>query len=226
MLIDNKDFVKNVQGASEVLLYNSMLGDKDYPCQFKIIKKGDPKLVLVIGDNSSGKSLFSKMIKSLSIKELNWDMLSTNMTKRTSGGLSDQADDQWYSTGACSVKNVQNVFSRAKEYKKDFSINLDEPTIGLSMRYELAMADFLSQSILDVNNNENYKGVIITTHSTSMIKRMMEKNGADFTVIATGSFGDHNLDHWLNNESSASIEELLSLYSKSSACFKDILNYK
>lgn len=224
MEFDTKN-VNYVDDVFTILKEQMTCGLEEYPISFKKVQDGNKKIVLLIGDNMTGKSFYNSIIQQFSSQFLKWHSWNLNMKVRTSRSAY-LAMEEIVSTGAGSVSNVllsiKNTIDRENS-KKDKLLILDEPTIGLSERFESAMGVFLSQEIKRISEIESVKGFILTTHSKRLVRKMLE-NQLDFCVYITGK-KYQTLEDWLNDTEEATVEELLALSTQTMETYRNIVNF-
>lgn len=203
-------------------------GLDEYPINFKKVKDGNPKFVLLLGDNATGKSYFNDIVQAAASSLLKYNVCNLNFKLRTSSGLNKMfmAMDDIVSTGAGSLSNVMNSLQYIVENHSDKNklIILDEPTIGFSERFEAPMGEFLALKMAEFDQNEKIKGLILTTHSKKMIKRLVESD-VSFCVYLTGN-KYQSLDDWLNDNNDGTLEELLSLGRNGMDLYRKIHHFK
>lgn len=218
--------VKNITELTDESLEYYTVGAKDYPIHLTKIEEGEPKSVLFIGDNATGKSFYSSILKSVSEK-LGWSGYNIGMKLRTQSGITRMflADEDIGSTGAGSISNMKNAIKNIKKEdgKNKRILVLDEPTIGLSHRYEKAMGEYIATELKEMVELDHFAGMFLTTHCKEMIREMMSC-GIHFTVYTTSDY--KSLNDWLNEEDHATVEELLALPGKGMECFREISSYK
>lgn len=161
------------------------------------------KLVLLTGDNSSGKSLIRKQM-GYYIKRLYPDMkynpvIATSMEHRTGtfpslSALSGMFRDMpCEATSMATYSNIKQIFNMASDTtggKRYFII--DEPEIGLSKECQAGLCNYLKSVIPSVL--ENTYGIMIITHSELIVNSLKE----DAEFIHLGK--EMGVEEWLNRK--------------------------
>jgi ABC-type Mn2+/Zn2+ transport system ATPase subunit len=172
----------------------------------------EPKLVVVYGDNASGKSLLVKLLEQ-QLQDAEWVIRATSMKNRTSAGVSRAfiyGSDGDQSTGATSVKAAQRCLLALKNEAEPCALSvLDEPDIGLSPRYAKAMGAYIAQQ---VNALSDGKCVVLVSHSRDLVQSAFDSLGVSCATLGINT--SLSLLPWLENQESATIDELLGLEKK------------
>lgn len=195
--IANKDFfVTNIEHQGAPLFSDLTFEDQS------------SKIVIIYGDNASGKSLFSSIIHSLARDE-KIAVRSASMGNRTRSGIEKAfifGDESQQSTGATSVQVSKLCLnSMLKDDKLSLAI-LDEPDVGLSGFYAPAMGEYIANTL---NNADDKKGLILVSHSVPLITRFLEVINTD--VSRFGINTDLPLEDWLKRDDIATVDELFAM---------------
>lgn len=188
----------------------------------------NPQLLIVTGDNATGKSFFSRLIYAYCKKKVKEkiEVFPLSMATRTGSGihLAFMLSGPEYeeSTGTNSAFILKGGFNSAKEREHDTILLLDEPDIGLSEPYSGAMGDFIAQQIKE--KSENIKLIVLTSHSKFLISRLVKSLFIEQEQPNHLRFGDkQTLFQWLYEEQpEKTIDDLLSLPNKSRELMKEI----
>ena len=152
----------------------------DGPCPL-LHEPGNPRLVLITGENASGKSFFGKVLRAYPPhdgdrkNEIEWMGLS--MSKRTESGairafmFGDEGRD---STGNISLRTIQSGFSTCRSRETIHILQLDEPDIGLSESYAAGLGDYIAQFAADMPDLT--EALIVVTHSRHIARRLLPLN--------------------------------------------------
>jgi hypothetical protein len=192
-------------------------------------QEGHPEshVLLIAGDNASGKSLMIRMLAS-SLNEDKIEPLQVSMKYRTMAGvhrafmfgpLGDGKD----STGNISLAAIRGALGAAENRNSPCWVMLDEPDTGLADGYCAAMGTYLANFGNRVPLNA-CQGMSVVTHSRKLVSSML------FTLEKTPHFlcfSDYKdqedlLQAWLEDERDRSIDDLLALSGSSTALFRSI----
>lgn len=197
-----------------------IIGDQTFPLPSFLTEEADNKLLVVIGDNATGKSFITATLLAAGNGWHNINGYNVSMGRRTSDGMEKlfvYGDETQESTGATTLKSIIGAFNNIKSYAEDKETSskmlliLDEPTLGLSLGYEKAMGKFIAQQFNEMKDIENVVGVVVVTHSKSMVKQI-QACGLNPSVVSTESA--KTLKDWYDEDEDKSIEDLLSLKQK------------
>ena len=170
---------------------------------------GNSRLVMVTGENASGKSFFVRVMAAYcrfgADKE---EAILVDMTMRTEGGLARAfvfGDEGSQSTGNISLQSVVKGITTCKGREKNHYIFYDEPEIGLSEGYQMAMGAYFARFMEELPANT--KGVVIATHSKYVVQPLVA-----YTPHHIHCGPPATLEEWLTQTPKArSIDELLAL---------------
>lgn len=134
------------------------------------------KLLLITGDNASGKSLLRRVIESKCHK-YNIKAMSLSQERRS---ISDYTrafiygSEDYESTGQITARSIQNMFKSSFAWDINHILIIDEPEIGLSDESQLGLAQYIKDNIKKLK--ENVIQVVIFTHSKILIEELSELN--------------------------------------------------
>lgn len=183
------------------------------------IEPGHPQLMVVAGENCSGKSLFVKHLCGWGKQQHGIACLSVSIRERVGGGLSGMdsirremmfGNEAEHSTGATSAKVVDRAFDNVHGWSADghtVLLVLDEPEIGLSEGYAGAMGRYLARKVKELPAKAC--GVAVVTHSRSLARALRDELGTTPSFALLGS--QSHFDEWLGGTETRSVEELLAL---------------
>lgn len=190
----------------------------DGPCPARHEPAGAGSRVLVVtGDNASGKSFFCKYLRAiLNADRQTWgriEIMDGGMHRRTRAGIERAfmyGDEERESTGDLSLCFVLTGLRTCRGRETAHILSLDEPDVGLSEGYQMALGDLLHGFAKDLPQHTT--GLIIVTHSRPIIERLAPlaphfvRVGEDARTTA----------EWLSDgPTPRSIEELQSLHGQS-----------
>jgi hypothetical protein len=134
---------------------------------------GKGKLVLVTGENATGKS-FLRRVVGAALSEHEIESIALSMQFRTSGGIERcfvYGDEREFATGNNSASSIIGAISTSRGRDHKHSIVWDEPDVGLSDNYAAGAADEIMEFV-----NEPPKHLffaIVTTHRRAMLERLV-----------------------------------------------------
>lgn len=180
---------------------------------------GHKRIVLVAGDNGSGKSMWVEDLRGWGRKFHEVDAtISISIRERTGSGHADPImksmvfgmEDQ-QSTGSLSVGVTQRAFNNLKGWSENgrhIAMVLDEPEIGLSQSYATPLGELIAKSFLSVQSNT--AGLVVVTHNRGLAKSLIEHLGESPTFCFMGP-SPVSLDTWMGQRKVHSYEDLLKL---------------
>lgn len=147
-------------------------------------------ILLVTGDNASGKSLFRRVLATYYQKQ-QLETITLSQQARSQSGLPRAViygDEEDEATGAISANALSKSFhQRTKPYVLIF----DEPEIGMGEEAQLGAAIFLQQHCS--NLPQNCEGIVLFTHSRILISSL--KHMTHFIWL---HHPNHSVNDWLN----------------------------
>lgn len=169
------------------------------------------KVVIMYGDNASGKSLFSQIFEVTfrgKKAEKKMPVRAACMRNRTASGMEKAmifGDEGEQSTGATSVSVAQKCINTTLNEKDGALAILDEPDVGLSDRFQAAFGQWIAQEASKFDT----QGLLIISHSKILISSFLEhyKEPVNYVGVCTVQ----NYSQWASNQTPASIKELLNL---------------
>lgn len=192
--------------------FHFMCAEKDGEAFFEdiVIEEHNNNVLIIFGENASGKSLFSTVVDQ-SAREEDIEIRNSCMRNRTSGGISRAfvfGDESCQSTGETSFSVAKKALDSTLNTDKSAIAILDEPDVGLSDYYAPAMGKYIAECCLKMNENQ---GVVLVSHSKLLIKSFLNTLGYSVNTIGINVKNDLHL--WMDDKSEASVEELLNLSS-------------
>lgn len=172
---------------------------------------GDPRIILITGENAGGKSFFAKAIASYLHHQhpKAVEVISVSMGMRTSPGMHRAfmfGEEGRDSTGKISLRAVLGGLHTCKGRDNPHVLVLDEPDIGLSEGYRAGLGDLLTEFGRDLP--QHTRALIVVTHSRAVAGKLTALNP---TCLRIGD--DHRpTAEWIRHgdpvRSAADIEEL------------------
>lgn len=181
------------------------------------IEDNESNVIIIYGDNASGKSLFANIIEAI-LRQEKMPVRSASMKNRTSSGIQKTlifGDESSESTGQTSFRVANLCLKSTAEYPGSTAI-LDEPDIGLSDRFQSAFGEHIAQTMKGTEGT----GLVIISHSATLIDSFITNFGKPVSFL--GICTNKNYRDWVGAQEPASVEELLLLTEKSSNKYRAI----
>lgn len=211
--------------ANDLLEYASetyLFLEKSFPIKMNTTK-GNPHVLLITGENASGKSYLAHLLARLMYNsDYKTDPMVSSMRSRTREGISramvfgSEEDD---STGNISAKTIKKAINNAKGRIEEYGsslIILDEPELGLSDSYKKACGELIGEGINQIINDDEIKNkniiVIITTHSKDLVSGLISELKDKPTFVSINK--DLDLTQWLEEKIIYSKDDLIKLSDK------------
>jgi hypothetical protein len=196
---------------------NSHFVDEDCPFPSRLALT-DSRVAILTGANATGKSLVFRHLAAFG-KKVKLSPMTLSIRERTGAGGSGMlaafifGDEQQQSTGATSVGvaicGFANVRSRLEATPPVPSLLMfDEPEMGLSQGYAMAMGIFLAQQVMSLPAQA--PGLIVVSHSRSLVRKLAETLDQPPSFIHMGE-KPQTLSQWLETEEVCSVDALMSL---------------
>lgn len=157
-------------------------------------KRPAAPLVVVVGDNASGKSFFRRVVGAI-CHEAGVEFMPVSMEGRAEGGFARAfvyGAESWESTGAISVRTVHTGVSSSRGRKDHHVIFWDEPDVGLSDAWAagvgVALAEYARKP------PKLAKAAFVVTHSKALVSQLVDL--APHAVIF-GERAPETLGAWL-----------------------------
>ena len=209
--------------VARVLTETSVLAHPDCPFSYHL-EAGDARVVVLAGDNASGKSLLAQAVAACAYKHHQIEPMVASMATRAGGGMGAA---MVYGSEGHSATNILSVAAartaltsipgRLKFHHAALAI-LDEPDIGLSEGYAQAFGQVLAEHIKALPD-ANW-AVLLITHSRPLVRSLVEHLGVRPTFVHAGP--KSTLEHWLTHVPQHSVEELLSLQEQGHVRFRQV----
>ena len=187
------------------IFHAKMEDDSDVFTNLKVDISEKSKILVVYGDNATGKSLISKLLEQI-LKQDKIAVRNACVRNRTSSGIEKAmiyGDEATQSTGATSFNVIKLCLNSCLKDTKESVAILDEPDLGLSSRFSKSLAQFIMSYTKEMNNEQF---VVITSHNKDFIQQLI--NDSENGVSSFGINTEQNLQDFINNDDIASIEEL------------------
>lgn len=184
------------------------------------IHKADSNVVIIYGENASGKSLFSSIIEQCARSE-KIGCRNACMRNRTSSGIEKAfifGDEGSQSTGATSLSVAVKCLSNTLKEDKDSLAILDEPDVGLSDYYTPALGKYIAEQMVIA---PEHVGLVLVSHSKLLMKSFLDTYNKPVSTIGINT--ELSLNDWISKNEIATLDELLSLDNKAHEKYISIL---
>jgi hypothetical protein len=199
-------------------------------CIFDQAKNDDSKVIVMAGDNASGKSLVCRYIRQRA-QEAGLLSIEISMADRNKKGYMEMArslgrygDEDAESTGHLTFYRLVKDIERLQEKKEPWLLVLDEPELGMGEDYFDALGKYIGSLVNDFEANKYCQGVVIVSHAKVLLKSLFKSLEQDTQTVYVGDVTLSLMD-WLNGTQMKSVEELMRLTAKAKARRKVIHTY-
>lgn len=176
-------------------------------CAVNIQSKSN--VLIIYGENCSGKSLFANILEMIARNE-KVGVRSASMKNRTRSGIEKAmilGDESRQSTGETSVSFAKKSLNSTLEEKEKLVLSiLDEPDLGLSDYYSGAFGQLIAQTS---NQFKQKQGLVIISHSKKLMSAFLKHNNQSISTLGINT--ELTLEEWLGKDDSATVEELENL---------------
>jgi hypothetical protein len=153
------------------------------PCiqvQLDKMSSEESKLIVITGDNASGKSVIRRILHE-AMRKAGLSVMQLSQQSRTDSGIQRAmiyGAEEWDSTGYISTKSVNCSFRSshawAKDNKNKHGIIWDEPDIGLSDAYAAGLGVKIAEFIKTAP--DKLFAAFIITHNRELVKQLVASN--------------------------------------------------
>ncbi|AFU88114.1 putative ATPase domain protein [Caulobacter phage CcrColossus] len=195
------------------VLENSRFFGSDSVFNGKLFE-GDERLVVIVGENASGKSLLFRSMAAWVKKDYKVTGITISIRERTDSTVPFRrsfmfGEESEKSTGANSFQVIEAGLRNAEGGGHGQTLlMLDEPEIGLSDGYARALGEYLGQRALTLT--DACQGLVVVTHSHSLVRGAVEGLKTAPTFVHVGS-QPKPLDEWLGTTEYRTVEDLSKL---------------
>ena len=168
---------------SIVSLIKSLIDELEYfegedpAITINLTKGGKYPIVVMTGENATGKSFFRRLLQVSFKKHGNIECIHLSQEARTKGGCFSAfiyGDENWESTGQITGRTVVTGVNTCNNRDTKHTIIWDEPDLGLSDEYSAGVGVKIREFVENVS--ELTFGVIIITHSKHLIRQLLPLN--------------------------------------------------
>lgn len=153
---------------------------------------GESPLVIVVGDNASGKSFFRRIVSSVcgSVDKFKSEMINISMQGRCGGSMYGPmramvyGDESWESTGTLSAHTVSTGISTCKGRKGKHLMFWDEPDVGLSDNYAAGIGVDIAGFAKECT--QTTLACCVITHRKALLRQIVDSE-IDYNYVCLGS---------------------------------------
>ncbi|AXQ70022.1 hypothetical protein HOU03_gp246 [Caulobacter phage CcrSC] len=174
---------------------------------------GDNRLLLIVGENASGKSLMFRVLNAYAKRDHDLTGITISIRERTDSSVPFRrmfmfGDEAEQSTGATSFSTIEMGFKTANgESQGKNLLMIDEPEMGLSDGYARALGEYLGERARDLP--DACHGLVVVTHNRPLVKGMLMGLSATPAFVHMGATTP--LFDWLEHRETRSVRELRAL---------------
>jgi predicted ATPase len=200
--------------AREVLDNTRLFNAEDAPFHGRLYE-GDGRLLVVVGENASGKSMLFRVISAHAKRDYKITGVTISIRERTGAGAHEMGgmrrmmmfgDENEQSTGATSVSVIETGFlNAAKDEDGKRMLMLDEPEIGLSDGYARALGELIG--LRTIEGRYKHHGVVVVTHNRSLVSGLLKGFEAWPAFVHLGQ-ETTDLQGWLAQVETRSVADL------------------
>jgi hypothetical protein len=145
----------------------------EYPIK-TLFEPGEGMLLVITGENASGKSFFARLFGAYAKARLNTECMRFGMDRRTESGIAKAfmyGDETRESTGVISVRNLFGAEHNSRKREHPHFVIFDEPDIGLAESYQSTVGKFIADFVATLP--ELNRGVVVVTHSRQILRELL-----------------------------------------------------
>lgn len=163
---------------------------------------GRSKLIVVVGDNASGKSFFRRIIQLLCQKN-KVECIALSVEARSGGShmygplrAMIYGDESWQSTGVLSSHTVTTGIKTCRGRDRQHVIFWDEPDLGLSESWAAGVGQAICQFTRDCPKKT--VAAVVVTHSRPLVARLLPAKPVYLHLGCEPSEAPQTLQEWLD----------------------------
>ena len=165
----------NVNELLELVLGHAVFqADEGEPPIVSRWEKGKGKLVLVIGDNASGKSFFRRVVRAYCGKN-DIECMDPSMEMRMMGGLERAfvfGDETTNATGVNSINAVRGGITTSQARQSEHVLFWDEPDLGLGDEWAAGLGIKIRE--FATMPSPKLVAAFVVTHSRAMVAELVK----------------------------------------------------
>jgi hypothetical protein len=190
---------------------SGLVNHPDCPFSFHL-QPGDDRVVVLAGDNASGKSLLMNALASRAYYEHGVEPIVVSMTARTGEGMLrafTYGNERMRATSEVSISVTLKALAGAKQRltspTSQTLVLLDEPDFGVAEGYAHAFGLKLAAALADLPTQGQW-GLLVACHSRELVRGLVEGLGQNPAFVHTGQ--PITLDDWLKAPARQSVQAL------------------
>lgn len=154
------------------------------------------RLVVCVGDNASGKSVFRRIVSQLCQRD-KIEPIRISMEGRTTSTMFGMVygDEGWESTGVCSARTVLKGIETCRSRNRRHIMFWDEPDLGLSDVWAAAMGRSICEFVQSMPKKT--VATFVVTHSKALVRQLLP---ARPTALFFGEVKYNSLEDWIAQE--------------------------
>lgn len=134
----------------------------------------DARLAVIVGENASGKSFLRKLLREIH-RDAKIELIHLSMSGRTDRSNPMvgfvYGDENWESTGQCSVNTVVGAMKTASGRTHPTAIFWDEPDVGLSDSWAAGVGVRVREYAQSAP--EHVRGIYLVTHRRVLLQELV-----------------------------------------------------
>jgi hypothetical protein len=160
---------------------------------------GTGPLVVILGENASGKSFMRRLVQLIchknEIEFMGISMEGRAKVSHTPWLCMVYGDESWQSTGCLSVNTVLGGINTCRSRDHAHVVFWDEPDIGLSDSWAAGVGQKLSE--LGKDPPKNTTAAFIVTHSRALVEQLVAVNPHYIHLGQPSNEAPQTLEEWL-----------------------------
>lgn len=139
----------------------------------------DARLVVIVGENASGKSFVRRVVQGVHAQEKRTEVINISMEARRTVAYNPMlafvyGDESWESTGDNSSQTILGAMKTSAAREEEHSIFWDEPDLGLSDGWAACAGREIARFMK--KPPEHLLGAYIVTHSKPLASELVKSN--------------------------------------------------
>lgn len=193
--------VRSLRTLLDDVLTLDYFDDSDGPAAIPALRvDGKGKLIVVVGDNASGKSFFRRIIQ-VWCQKAKTECIHISVEGRGKTGHMPwlamvYGDEQHESTGVNSMSTILMGMKTCRGREKPHTIFWDEPDLGLSEDWAAGVGQDLCKFAQEAPTKT--KAAFIVTHSRALVRELLPASPFYLHLGTTPSEAPQSLQEWVD----------------------------